>query len=44
MLGESSQQEVSFSMVEVEERHFGLVIAQHCVYAFAVKIVTDSVH
>ena len=44
MLGESGHQEFGFGTVEFEERHFGLVIAEHTLYALVVEIVVDTVH
>ena len=44
MLGESSQQEFGFGAVEVEERHFGVIIAEHTLHALVVEIVADTVH
>ena len=44
VLGESSQQELGFGAVEIEERHFGLVIAEHTLYALVVEIVAETVH
>ena len=44
VLGERCQQEFGFGAVEVEERHFGLVIAEHTLYALVVEIVVETVH
>ena len=43
MLGESSEQELGFCTVKVEERHFGLVIAEHTPYALVIEIVVKAV-
>ena len=44
VLGERSQQELGFGAVEVKERQFGLVIAEHTLHALVVEIVVNAVH
>ncbi len=44
VLGESREQELGFIALEVEERHFGIVIAEHTLYALVIEIVVNAVY
>lgn len=44
VLGEGGKQEVGFVPVEIEERYFGLVVAQHGLHILVVEIVVNSIH
>ena len=44
VLGESAEQELGIIALEVEKRHFGIVIAEHTLYTLVVEIVTETVH
>jgi hypothetical protein len=44
VLGEGGKQEVGFISVEIEKRYFGLVVAQHGLHVFVVKVVVNTIH
>ena len=44
VLGEGGKQEVGFVPVEIEERYFSFVVAQHGLHVFVVEIVVDSIY